>query len=92
MFRGAVQIAAAPSHTLHHGWAVETRSAGDEDGARIDEVVVAVFRAPRSYTREDVVEISCHGGALIARIWRDPNLIGHENRAIKAWSDFGGDR
>ena len=34
---------------------------------RIDEVVAAVFRAPHSYTREDVVEISCHGGRLPAR-------------------------
>jgi tRNA modification GTPase len=33
----------------------------------IDEVVVALFRAPHSYTREDVVEISCHGGAMPAR-------------------------
>ena len=32
----------------------------------LDEVVVGVFRAPRSYTREDVVEISCHGGRLSA--------------------------
>ena len=33
----------------------------------LDEVVVALFRAPHSYTREDVVEISCHGGAMPAR-------------------------
>jgi len=33
---------------------------------RLDEVVAAVFRAPRSYTRQDVVEFSCHGGALSA--------------------------
>src|SRR5437867_2007836 len=33
----------------------------------LDEVVAAVFRAPRSYTREDLVELSCHGGALPAR-------------------------
>jgi tRNA modification GTPase len=33
---------------------------------RLDEVVAAVFRAPRSYTRQDVVELSCHGGALSA--------------------------
>ena len=38
-----------------------------EPADRLDEVVAAVFRAPRSYTREDVVEISCHGGALPAR-------------------------
>src|SRR5213594_1747279 len=34
---------------------------------RLDEVVAAVFRAPRSYTREDVVELSCHGGEVCAR-------------------------
>ena len=63
VFRGAARLADAPSHTLHHGWAV-----WPEDGdARLDEVVAAVFRAPRSYTREDVVELSCHGGALPAR-------------------------
>jgi tRNA modification GTPase len=33
----------------------------------VDEVLVAVMRAPRTYTREDVVEISCHGGLLPAR-------------------------
>ncbi len=33
---------------------------------RLDEVVAAVFRAPRSYTRQDVVELSCHGGAFSA--------------------------
>jgi tRNA modification GTPase len=37
-----------------------------EPARRIDEVVVAVFRAPRSYTREDVIEISCHGGRMAA--------------------------
>jgi tRNA modification GTPase len=58
VFRGAAPLAAAAANTLHHGWAV------DAAGGRVDEVVAAVFRAPRSYTREDVVELSCHGGAL----------------------------
>lgn len=40
------------SFTLHYGWI-------------IDEVLVSVMRGPKSYTREDVVEISCHGGAVI---------------------------
>lgn len=40
---------------------------GPEAGERLDEVVAALFRAPRSYTREDVVELSCHGGARPAR-------------------------
>jgi tRNA modification GTPase len=45
--------------------ALEAPAVGVE--TRLDEVVVAVFRAPRSYTREDVVEISCHGGELPSR-------------------------
>jgi tRNA modification GTPase len=60
VFHGATPLAEAASHSLHHGWAM----AG---GERLDEVVAALFRAPRSYTREDVVEFSCHGGALPAR-------------------------
>lgn len=77
VFRGATPLAEVPSHTLHHGWAVwpgsndeagsgELHAAGTGRG-RVDEVVAAVFRTPRSYTREDVVELSCHGGTLPAR-------------------------
>ncbi|MFQ5509975.1 MAG: tRNA uridine-5-carboxymethylaminomethyl(34) synthesis GTPase MnmE [Leptospirillia bacterium] len=47
----------APSHTVHHGHVV------DADGNPVDEVLVILMRAPRSYTREDVVEVQCHGGA-----------------------------
>lgn len=39
----------------------------EEEGKAIDEVLVSVFRAPKSYTREDVVEINAHGGPLITR-------------------------
>ena len=39
----------------------------DADGAVLDEVLLLVFRAPRSYTREDVVEIQGHGGPVVAR-------------------------
>jgi len=64
VFRGAAPLAEAPAQTLHHGWA--TWPGSGEGAAPLDEVVAAVFRAPRSYTREDVVEISCHGGRLPA--------------------------
>lgn len=37
------------------------------EGKELDEAVALVFRAPRSYTGEDVVEISCHGGLLVTR-------------------------
>src|SRR3989441_11979645 len=48
------------THTLHHG---ELRA--PDTGVRIDEVLVAVMKAPRSYTCEDVVEFHCHGGPLV---------------------------
>ena len=49
------------SHTIHYGFIVE------EDGTIIDEVMVSVMKAPRSYTAEDTVEINCHGGVLMMR-------------------------
>src|ERR1044071_9594248 len=36
-------------------------------GEVIDEVILTVFRGPQSYTREDIVEISCHGGYVVAK-------------------------
>lgn len=47
-----------PSHTLHVGFL-------KNGGQAIDEVVVSLYRAPRSYTGEDIVEISCHGSPFI---------------------------
>jgi tRNA modification GTPase len=47
----------AASHTIHYG---KVR----RDGQTVDEVLCAVMRAPRTFTREDVVEITCHGGVL----------------------------
>ena len=46
----------APGHTAHTGWIV------DADGQRVDQVVCTVFRAPRSATGEDTVEVTTHGG------------------------------
>jgi tRNA modification GTPase len=54
LFRGA-RLATSESHRAHHGWIV------DAEGAEVDEVLALVLRAPRSYTGEDTVEISCHG-------------------------------
>ena len=50
------------SHRLLYGHVVDTR-----DGEDVDEVLLAVMRAPRSYTREDVVEVHCHGGVAAQR-------------------------
>lgn len=48
----------ASSHTIHYGHIID----GEEE---IDEVLVSVFKAPRTYTKEDVVEINCHGGMFV---------------------------
>lgn len=47
------------SHTIHYGYIV------DSNENVIDEVMVAVMKAPRSYTTEDTAEINCHGGVLV---------------------------
>lgn len=47
------------SHTVNYGFVV------NENFEKMDEVLVLLMRAPNSYTREDVVEIQCHGGAFI---------------------------
>ena len=46
------------SHTIHYGHIVD-------DHLELDEVMVSLFRAPKSFTTEDVVEISCHGSPFI---------------------------
>ena len=46
------------SHRVYHGFVVNGA------GERVDEVLLCLMRRPHSYTREDVVEISCHGGIM----------------------------
>ena len=50
------------SHQLYHGHVVDP-----ESGAAVDEVLVAFMRGPRTYTRQDVVEITGHGGGVSVR-------------------------
>ena len=52
-------LLAAPPNSLVHGWIVAPE--------KIDEVIVSVYRAPRSYTGEDGADISCHGGIAVVR-------------------------
>ena len=56
-----VAAGAADSHTIQYGHVVA-------EERRIDEVLVAVMRAPRTFTMEDTVEITCHGGMLSTRL------------------------
>lgn len=70
IFRGGKRLSEAKSHTVNYGHIV------GEDGAVIDEVLVTVMLAPKTYTREDVVEISTHGGFSASRKVMD-TLIYH---------------
>ena len=54
-------ITNAKSHTIHYGFIV------DENKKPVDEVLISIFRAPKTYTCEDVVEINCHGGRFITK-------------------------
>jgi len=65
--RSSLKPSAASTHTTHYG-RIERR------GEVIDEVLLTVMRSPRTFTREDVVEISCHGGLLPARLILDALL------------------
>ena len=60
IFRGK-DLTRQASHTAHFG------TLRQPDGTLIDEVLVTVFRTPTSFTKEDVVEISCHGSDYIIR-------------------------
>lgn len=58
----------APTHTVHYGKFIKPSRRGNGDflqrGFPIDEVLLTIMRAPRSFTKEDVAEISCHGGPI----------------------------
>src|ERR1700719_4096802 len=56
-----------PHQPVWRSWASEFAELIDADGAVIDQVVVSFFEGPRSYTAEDVVEISCHGAPVVLR-------------------------
>jgi len=65
--KSSLKPTAAPTHTIQYGQIIR-------GGKVIDEVLLAVLRAPRTFTREDTVEISCHGGILPAKLVLDTLL------------------
>jgi len=50
------------SFRIYYGWIVDP-----DTGNRVDEVLLTLMRAPKTYTREDIVEINCHGGPVPLR-------------------------
>ncbi|WP_391571865.1 tRNA uridine-5-carboxymethylaminomethyl(34) synthesis GTPase MnmE [Cohnella sp.] len=62
LFRSKLDLREAASHTVQYGWIIDPQS-----DRRIDEVLVTVMKGPRSFTAEDVVEISTHGGIVAVK-------------------------
>ena len=73
--KSKTQLAKAKSHTLHYGHIVR-------DERRLDEVMVSVMKAPATFTREDIVEISCHGGIRSTKAVLDAVLDGGARLAL----------
>jgi len=70
-------LLSAAGHTLVYGWIIDPDTVPHR---RLDEVLVTVFRSPKSFTGEDSIEISCHGGpAVVQAVWK--LLICHGFRA-----------
>jgi tRNA modification GTPase len=65
--KSSMKPSLAATHTIHYGRVVRQHKL-------VDEVLLAVMRAPRTFTREDVVEITCHGGLLPAKLVLDAVL------------------
>lgn len=57
-----ISIKDKPTHTIHYGFVVDPLS-----GDSVDEVMVSVFKAPKTFTGEDMVEINCHGGTYVTK-------------------------
>lgn len=60
VYRGKQKLCEVNSHTIHYGHIYDPQT-----NELMDEVMVSVMRAPRTFTREDVVEINCHGGIVV---------------------------
>jgi len=65
--KNGLRLPQFPTYTLHHGFVVDKRYInlkGKCNKKIVDEVLVSVMRSPHTYTREDIVEINCHGGII----------------------------
>jgi len=66
VFPGSQSLEEVPSHTVIYGKIKEKSDKNNNNNILIDSVLLTVFKSPRSYTGEDTVEISCHGGMYVS--------------------------
>lgn len=59
IYKGKNKLSTVDSHTIHYGHLHDPQT-----GGLVEEVLVSVMKAPRTFTREDVVEVNCHGGIV----------------------------
>src|SRR5699024_11498960 len=59
---GDKRLSDQPSHTIHYGNIYHTKT-----NEKIDEVMVTIMRGPKTYTREDIIEINTNGGIIITK-------------------------
>lgn len=59
LYKGKKQLKDVPSHTINYGHIIDP-----ETDEVVEEVMISVLRAPKTFTREDIIEINCHGGIL----------------------------
>ena len=57
-----LNLADVPANNIRYGFIIDPHSK-----EKVDEVLISVFRSPRTFTTEDIVEINCHGGVYITR-------------------------
>ena len=70
LFKKGKDLTKVPTHTIHYGYIYD-------NDQPIDEVLVTIMKAPKTFTREDVVEINCHGGlSTTLKIFEQLQLIG----------------
>ena len=62
LFKGKKPFSQIKSHTLNYGKMLDPR-----DGTTIDEILLSKMKRPNTFTREDVVEINCHGGIVVLK-------------------------
>ena len=59
LYKGKKKLKDVPSHTINYGHIIDP-----ETDEVVEEVMISVLRAPKTFTREDIIEINCHGGIL----------------------------
>jgi tRNA modification GTPase len=64
---GKKKLSLQESHTIHHGFVLTNHGSDLEEAVVLDEVLVSLMRGPHTYTKEDTVEINCHGGVLVTQ-------------------------